>query len=72
MPEQGSQDLANSWGVDVQTTSTTGSLMSFEVVVTKDGTTAWWTNIPSVLSTAGQLAPDALANLLYYSKNVAS
>ena len=73
VPEQGSQDLANWWGVDVQTTSTTGSLMSFEVVVTKDGTTASWTNIPSVLSTAGQsMAPDALANLLYYSKNVAS
>lgn len=73
VPEQGNQDLANWWGVDIQTISTTGSLMSFEVVHTKDGTTASWTNIPSVPSTAGQsMAPAALANLLYYSKAVAS
>lgn len=73
VPEQGSQDLANWWGVDVQSMSTTGSLMSFEVVLTKEGTTATWTNIPSVPSTAGQtMAPDALANLLYYSKAVTS
>jgi hypothetical protein len=73
VPEQGTQDLANWWGVDVQAISTTGSLMSFEVVLTKEGTTASWTNIPSVPSTAGQtMAPDALSNLLYYSKAVAS
>ena len=47
--------------------------MSFEVVFTKEGTTAAWTNIPSVPSTAGQsMAPHALANLLYYSKDVGS
>ncbi len=72
VPEEGSQDLANWWGVDVQAISTTGALMSFEVVLTKSGTTTSWTNVPSVPSTAGQsMASEALGNLLYYSKSVA-
>ncbi len=65
--------LVNSWAVRVQTVSTTGAPMSFQITLTKEGTTTTWANVPGVPSTASQaMAPEALANLLYYSKTIAT
>ena len=65
--------LANWWAVRVQSVSTTGVLMSFQIALTKAGTTSTWTNVPSTPVTASQaMAPEALADLLYYSKTIAT
>jgi hypothetical protein len=60
------------WGVEVQSVSTTGSLMNFEVASAANKTTMIWSNVPGVSSTAPGLAPEALANLLYYTKSIAA
>jgi hypothetical protein len=60
------------WGVEVQSTSTSGSPMSLEVALAGTKTTFTWSNVPEVSSTAPSLAVQALANLLYYTKNIAS
>ena len=66
------EDLANSWGVRVQSTSTTGALMVFQM--SRAGTSSWiiWQNVFGVNSTSQTVAPQALANLLYYTKDVGS
>ncbi|HTT92463.1 MAG TPA: DUF642 domain-containing protein [Acidimicrobiales bacterium] len=65
--------LANWWAVRVQSVSTTGALMSFQIALTKSGTTTTWANVPSAPVAASQaMAPEALANLLYYSKTIAA
>jgi hypothetical protein len=72
VPEAGAHDLANSWSVEVQSISTTGSLMSFSLAISKAGVVPTWTNVPGVPSAASKaMAPTALANLLYYAKTVA-
>jgi len=60
------------WGVEVQSTSTTGSPMSFETASAGTKTTMTWSNVPGVTSTAPALAAEALANLLYYTKSIAT
>jgi hypothetical protein len=61
--------LANSWSVEVQSISTTGSLMSFSLSISKTGVVPTWSNVPGVPSAGSQaMAPTALANLLYYAK----
>jgi len=64
------EDLANSWSVRVQSTSTTGSLMVFQM--SKAGTSLWisWENVFGIISTKQSVAPQALANLLYYTNYV--
>jgi choice-of-anchor C domain-containing protein len=64
------EDLSNSWGVRVQSLSTTGSLMTFQM--SRAGTSSWiiWANVFGVNSTSQALAPEALANLLYYAQDV--
>ena len=51
--------------------STTNLLMSFQI--SKSGTSSWiaWNNVFGVTSIKQTSAPQALANLLYYTKNVA-
>ena len=72
VPLQGSSDLASWWGVRVQSISTIGSLMSFQIAQTGTTATMTWSNVPGVSSSASEaLAPEALANLLYYTKSVA-
>ena len=71
VPLQGSGDLANWWAVRVQSVSTTGSHMSFQIAKSGVTSTITWSNVPGVGSTSATLAPKALANLLYYSKNIA-
>jgi hypothetical protein len=58
------------WGVEAQSLSTAGSPMSFEVVSAGAGITMTWANIPEVRSVAPALANEAVANMLYYSKEV--
>jgi len=60
------------WGVEVQSTSTIGSPMSFETASAGTKTTMTWSNVPGVTSTAPALAAEALANLLYYTKSIAT
>jgi hypothetical protein len=69
LPLQGSGDLANWWGVRVESRSTTGLLMTFQIA--KSGTTSaiTWSNVVGV--TSASAAPQALANLLYYTKKIA-
>ena len=71
VPLQG-EDLANSWGVRVQSMSTTGAMMVFQM--SRAGTSSWiiWQNVFGVNSTSQVVAPQALANLLYYTKDVGS
>lgn len=59
------------WGVEVQSVSTIGSLMSFEIASAGTQTTMTWSSVPGVTSAAPALASEALANLLYYTKNIA-
>ncbi len=68
---QGSNDLASWWAVRVQSTSATGSLMSFQIAKSGAASTITWSNVPGVSSQSAALALKALANLLYYSKNIA-
>jgi hypothetical protein len=62
------EDLANSWDVRVQSVSTTGSVMTFQM--SKAGASSWmtWDNVFGVTSISQALAPQALANLMYYSQ----
>jgi choice-of-anchor C domain-containing protein len=71
VPLEGGSNLASWWGVRVQSMSTTNLLMSFQI--SKSGTSSWiaWDNVFGVTSIKQTLAPQALANLLYYTKNVA-
>jgi hypothetical protein len=71
LPLQGSADLASWWGVRVESRSTTGLLMSFQIA--KSGTTSaiTWSNVVGVSSTNAAAAPSALASLLYYTKKIA-
>jgi choice-of-anchor C domain-containing protein len=71
VPLVGGSNLATWWGVRVQSTSTTNVLMSFEI--SRSGTSSWiaWNNVFGVTSINQSLAPQALANLLYYTKSVA-
>jgi hypothetical protein len=72
VPAQGSGDLDSWWGVEVRSISTTGTLMTFEVAATATTSTTTWGGVPGVSSSASQaMAPKALANLLYYTKNIA-
>ena len=72
VPIEGGPNLANLWEVRVQSTSTTAALMSFQI--SSSGSSTWeaWNNVPSILSIEQRFAPEALANLLYYSKTVAT
>jgi Protein of unknown function (DUF642) len=72
VPVDGDGDLAIWWELRVQSTSTTNSLMSFQI--SKSGSSTWaaWDNVPSISSGEQRFAPQALANLLYYSKTIAS
>ena len=72
MPVPGGNELANSWVVRVQSVSTSGKAMSFQITSTSAATEATWANIPSTTSTSQTEAPLALANLLYYTKNIAT
>jgi hypothetical protein len=69
LPLQGSADLSSWWGVRVESRSTTGLLMTFQIA--KSGTTSaiTWSNVVGV--TSASAAPQALANLLYYTKKIA-
>ena len=71
VPLEGSADLASLWEVRVQSISTTANLMSFQI--SNSGSSSWmaWDSVPGVSSINQSLAPQALANLLYYSKRVA-
>jgi choice-of-anchor C domain-containing protein len=71
VPVEGSSNLASWWGVRVQSMSTTNLLMSFQI--SKSGTSSWisWDKVFGVTSIKQASAPQALANLLYYTKNVA-
>ncbi len=72
VPLQGTSDLSTWWGVEVRSISTTGSLMTFQIAKTGTTSTITWTNVYGLSSTTNQaLAPEALANLLYYSRTVA-
>ncbi len=46
--------------------------MNFQITSTSAATKATWANVPSVASTSQSEAPMALANLLYYTKTLAS
>jgi hypothetical protein len=71
VPVQG-PDLASWWGVEVRSISTTGSLMTFQIGSTATTSTTTWSNVFGVSTSASQaMAPEALANLLYYSKSIA-
>jgi hypothetical protein len=59
------------WAVEVQSVNTIGSLMNFEVASAGNKTTMTWSNVPGVSSTKPALAPQALASLLYYTKDIA-
>jgi hypothetical protein len=62
-------DLAGTWAVRVQTVTTTGVPISFQVAETGTTLTFNWTGVPGVSVHSGSgPAPAALANLLYYSK----
>ncbi len=72
VPLQSNVDLASWWAVRVQSVSTTGSLMTFQVANTATTSTISWTNVFGVSSSASEaMAPEALAGLLYYTKNIA-
>ncbi len=72
MPVPGGNGLANSWALQVQSVSTSGKTMNFQITSTSAATKATWANVPSVSSTSQSEAPMALANLLYYTKALAS
>jgi hypothetical protein len=72
MPVPGGNGLSNSWAVQVQSVSTSGKAMNFQITTTSAGTKATWANIPTVTSTSQLEAPMALATLLYYTKALAS
>jgi hypothetical protein len=72
VPIQGDADLAIWWEVRLQSTSTTNTLMSFQISSSGSSTWALWDKVPSVASSEQRYAPVALANLLYYSKTVAT
>ncbi len=72
VPVQGSAGLDSWWGVEVRSISTTGGLMTFQIAATATTSTITWSNVSGVSSSASQaMAPEALANLLYYSKSIA-
>ena len=72
MPVPASNGLANSWGLEIQAVSTSTKPMSFQVTSTSAATKATRANVPSVTSTSQSEAPLALANLLYYTKTIAT
>jgi hypothetical protein len=72
MPVPSGNGLANSWTVELQSVSTSGKAMSFQITSTGAATRTTWVNIPSATSTDQSGAPLALANLLYYTKNIAT
>jgi hypothetical protein len=71
VPLQRSADFSSWWGVRVESRSTTGSNMNFQIA--KAGTTSaiTWGNVVGVTSTGAAAAREALANLLYYTKKIA-
>ena len=72
VPPQGAGSLSHSWGVQVRSLSTTGGPMSFELQKRGTALAYLWTGIPGMGTGSSQsFAPKALANLLYYTKNVA-
>jgi hypothetical protein len=72
VPVQGSVGLGSWWGVEVRSMSTTGALMTFQIAATATTSTATWSNVSGISSSASQaMAPEALANLLYYTKSIA-
>lgn len=73
VPPKGNGDVSSWWAVRVQSVSTTGALMYFQVAASGATTTSTWANVYGVKGAASQAnATDALAHLLYYSKAVAS
>jgi hypothetical protein len=71
VPLQGSADFASWWGVRVESRSTTGSHMNFQIAKAGTTSTITWGNVVGVTSTSAAAAPEALANLLYYTKKIA-
>ncbi len=72
MPVPGGNGLANSWALQVQSVSTSGKTMNFQITSTSAASKATWANVPSFSSASQSEAPMALANLLYYTKALAS
>lgn len=71
VPLQGRADLANWWGVRVESRSTTGLLMTFQIAKAGTTSTMTWSNVVGVTSKGAAAAPEALASLLYYTKKIA-
>jgi hypothetical protein len=71
VPLQGSADFANWWGVRVESRSTTGANMNFQIAKAGTTSTITWGNVVGVTSTSAAAAPEALASLLYYTKKIA-
>ena len=71
VPLQGNADFASWWGVRVESRSTTGLLMNFQIAKAGKASTITWSNVVGVTSTSASAAPEALANLLYYTKKLA-
>ena len=63
---------ASWWAVEVQSVSTTGLPMSFEVALAGTAVTMQWDVIFGVSSTKPSLAPQALTNLLYHTNKIAT
>ena len=72
MPVPGGNGLSNSWALEVQSLSTSGKMMNFQTTSTGAAAKATWANVPTVASTSQSDTPLALANLLYYTKTLAS
>lgn len=64
--------FANWWGLMVQAKSTTGAWMKLQVATSSAGTTMTWAGVPRVTSTSQAEAASALANLLFYTQEVAA
>jgi hypothetical protein len=71
VPLQGKADLASWWAVRVESRSTTGTLMNFQITKKGRTFTVTWSNVVGVTSTNAAAAPNALASLLYYTKKIA-
>lgn len=72
LPVPGGNGLANSWALQVQSVSTSGKAMNFQITSAGAATKTTWVNVPNVTSTNQSEAPLALANLLYYTKTLAT
>jgi hypothetical protein len=72
MPVPTGNGFANSWAVQVQSVNTTGKAMSFQITSSGSATKAMWANVPTVTSSNQSEAPLALANMLYYTKTLAT